>query len=234
MTVINVVNPPILANMASCLLYLGPFGTPNGGTVFKDRGPSNRSITTNGSVVNSTTQTKFSPASIYFPGASSSYLSISSAQFTLGTNWIGTCLSYLSTANQPPAIFGSTTGLGEVGGGGAGYFYLYGFNGTGTGMQMYSTNTITVSVGWHRWVFGQTAAGANGFLYLDGVSVPLSNNGSGNGNFDTAYSIRIGVNGYNTFYPTEYLDELALWDSGSGVIPTASILNNLPQRRLIV
>jgi hypothetical protein len=68
--------------MPSCRLFLQPYGTPNGGVVFKDWETTPKTITPAGAVANSTTKIKFDPCSIAFPGASGDYLDAGSV-----ANW---------------------------------------------------------------------------------------------------------------------------------------------------
>ena len=92
------------------------------------------------------------------------------------------------------------------------------------------------AVGWHHWVFGQTAAGFNPFVYRDGASVTMADNGSGTGGFgSSSINLTIGISPFETYYPQQFLDEVALWSTNAGsVIPTAAQLNALTYRRFIV
>ena len=223
-----VVNPPIFATLPSCVLYL----RGNQGTSIFNWSPSHATANLFGSATNSTGQTKFPPASIYFPGNSSSYLSFAaSANWAFGTNWIGHAWTYHTVANTAPGLL-AQTGSYVIGGGNTGYFYLY--SSTSGGMNVYSTSPVTCAIGWHHWVFGQTAAGFNPILYLDGSAIPVSNNSSGNGGFFANAILYVGIDTYHSYYPTDYVDELAVWSAGGGVIPTAAQLNALTFRRLIV
>ena len=62
--------PPVLANLPSCVAYIRPFGNPSGGAIVKDWSPKKYAIT-NSNVTNSTTKSRFPPASLYFNGSAS-------------------------------------------------------------------------------------------------------------------------------------------------------------------
>jgi hypothetical protein len=60
-------NMPHLATLPSCLVYIRPFGTASGGTVFKDWSSYHRALTCVGSAVNTTSTVLYPPASINLP-----------------------------------------------------------------------------------------------------------------------------------------------------------------------
>lgn len=74
------IHPPMASNLAllpSCVLYLGPYGSPSGGTTFMDRSPYRNTISRAGSLIsNSASYSRYPPGSIRFQSTSnSSYLS---------------------------------------------------------------------------------------------------------------------------------------------------------------
>ena len=230
-------NMPYLATLPSCVLYLRPFGTASGGTVFKDWSPLHNNPVTNNNCINSTSQIRYTPASMYFPGAAGDNLVLPmNSNYALGTRWIGHAWVYNPTGtSQTPAILTWGSGNLFIGGVSTGYFYMYG--GTGSALNAYSSAANQGgAVGWHHWVFGQTAAGFNPFVYRDGASVTMANNSSGTGGFgSSSINLTIGISPYETYYPQQFLDEVALWSTNAGsVIPTAAQLNALTYRRFIV
>jgi len=196
----------------------------NGGTVITNDGASSVGIT-NTSVTTSTTQSKFSGSSLYFPGTSGNgLLTEASSDFTSGTrNFTTHCWVY-SQAPDNSAIFGTmkTNGSGGVGVTVQTSRAWIGDGGVANGFLLASTP------GWctaNTWTHIALVRNGNTFnLYKNGVlaasqvlSVTFSND-----------RLRIGeafINGNGSPF-TGYIDEfvhvdgLALWTANFSV-PTA-------------
>jgi hypothetical protein len=96
-------------------------------------------------------------------------------------------------------------------------------------------STTPPSSGWHKYVFGQTGS-SSGFLYIDGSVKSLTQYYSGTMGNSTLNSTPFTTGQYSTTtYPTQYIDEFAIWSANQGsAIPTAAMLNAFSTRRLIV
>jgi hypothetical protein len=233
---------PIYAKMPSCLIYLRSVGGT--GTSFHDLSSYNRTLTTAGSTVNTTSPKRFNPGSISFPGAVTNYISApGSADWILGTNWIGQAWAY-NTANpflsinalQLFSIYTDISNWMAICLNGTNYFALRTRN-AGSDALIYNSaiSPLTTST-WHHFVFGQTDS-THGFLYIDGASVGLPYGAGVSMGFSglNASPLKMGVYEYNSNYTNGNLDELALWSANkSPVIPTAASLINLPLRRRLI
>lgn len=229
-------NPPLFADLPSCLLYLRGENAA-GNTVFRDWSPKKRVVTNNGdNVVSSATRSKYPPVSQYYAGNTSTYLSVpGSADFILGGNWIATALVY-ATAAQWPTFWSQHLDANNFMSAGAvsSEFDILTYVASAYVSDFYTTTSAPVANTWHRFVFGQTSN--TPFLYVDSTSVPLTVNYAGvtgNSAFNST-PLKIGLpTAHYAYTPTQYLDEIAIWSKNQGsVIPTAAQLNALRQRMI--
>jgi len=98
--------PPWLVNDPRCVLYLRG-EAPDGNTRIRDWSQSHKTVTVHGDVHNSTTQTKFPPAAIYFDGIGD-YLSLADSPdwyFGAGNFTISTWLDCASLPSSENSVF---------------------------------------------------------------------------------------------------------------------------------
>jgi hypothetical protein len=226
-------NMSYLATLPSCVLYIRPYGTPSGGTTFKDWETAHTAKTvTPTSAVNSTASLRFSPASIYFNG--SAYLTTSGGG-TLGfpantALAVSFWFNATSFASQP--CFFCTVGSSA--------FYLYFSTSTilkvGIAGVETSITVPTLSTGaWYHCYLTRTAAGAFSF-YLNGVAATLSLTNTAIINV-SGLGFLLGEYQGDSLKLTGYMDEFAFFNGNYGAVPAVSAVYSATYpypRRLIV
>lgn len=222
-------NMPYLATIPSCRLYLRQFGDPSGGTSFKDWSPVGGRTLTSSGASNSTTQTKFTPASLYVNG--SGYVRVPyQSDLACASDFVIAFWVYPTAYGSPIGVFLATTGSPNY------YFFYYPsyglriiINNVDSGYPGGAFNPNGGSI-WQHYII--TKIGATVTVYKNGTSV-YSSGGVNN----TSYTgdLIIGAYSTSTYYLTGYIDEFCLFSSTYGVLPTAAQLWAVAQqRRLIV
>jgi len=226
--------PPYLVNLPSCILYLALYGDPNGGTTFRDRSTSRKTITRSGNVVNSTAQKQYPPGSMYFDGSSSLYAPISSdfnfgsSDFAIST-WVLTTSPTSSQGLICHSPQGGSSGRGWLFYRVTGYVCFYCFDSNSTQYGTDGAISMTSGVWYHLAVIRK------------GTTVTIYANGSVIGSFTPPTSIRdvsvitdIGkAQDSGVFYLTGNVDEIAIWNGALGKVPTISQLYPMARRMIV-
>lgn len=239
--IISPIHPPIPSNLAllpSCVLYLRPYGDPNGGTTFKDWSPLHNSLTKVRSPANSTTYKKFPSGSMYFAANSGNYLTAAySSYFNLGGTGNPFAISYWFNPTSTQGTYSSQFQLNSTGSqpqigiscgskqGGLQVGY-----GLSNGSTTYNTYTTTITTGtWYH--IAVIRVGSYLYCYVNGTlgrTITLSQNPYSRSG--TSYLFTGGsayTNSQNAYY-----DEFAIWNGTYGSIPTISQL--YPQTRRLI
>ena len=172
-----------------------------------DKSQSVETITLNGDVKSSTTQSKYLTSSMYFDG-SGDYLTIPSIQ--LGTlpftieMWVR--LSVVTTSSNIPFLSSGT-------GSSTGTFQFEISSNSKLGFQYDSASTFTTSSGltadtWHHVAISRAGTGSNETkLFLDGVLAGSSTIAS---NFNSTADMFVGRNRGNSTYASGYISDVRI------------------------
>tara|TARA_R100001509_G_scaffold164569_1_gene142686 strand:+ start:511 stop:3168 length:2658 start_codon:yes stop_codon:yes gene_type:complete len=172
-----------------------------------DKSQSVETITLNGNVKSSTTQSKYLTSSMYFDG-SGDYLTIPSIQlgilpFTIEM-WVR--LSVVTTSSNIPFLSSGTSSS-------VGTFQFEISSNSKLGFQYDSLSTFTTSSGltadtWHHVAISRAGTGTNETkLFLDGVLAGSSTVAS---NFNSTSDIFIGRNRGNSTYASGYISDVRI------------------------
>ena len=172
-----------------------------------DKSQSVETITLNGNVKSSTTQSKYLTSSMYFDG-SGDYLTIPSIQlgilpFTIEM-WVR--LSVVTTSSNIPFLSSGTSSS-------VGTFQFEISSNSKLGFQYDSLSTFTTSSGltadtWHHVAISRAGTGTNETkLFLDGVPAGSSTVAS---NFNSTSDIFIGRNRGNSTYASGYISDVRI------------------------
>ena len=240
-------NMPYLATMPSCRLYAR--AGPAGSNAFFDWSPQHRTLTATASrVTNSSTQTQFPPASLYFDAAGSGAMPLSAAsqaEWVLGSNWMmGAWIDMptLPSGNHAYSIMGVSPNGNQQ------WVFVVTpsqyLNFNCYNASSYTTNVTASSLGfstntWYHVAARQTVAGTTK-LYINGVEPSYSSTtsasvGSATNNLEIGSMFDTGST-YSYYYFNGYLDEVCLFNGAYGPLPTITDLytNTERYRRLII
>ena len=239
-------------NFSSVGLLLYGDGT-NGSTTITDDSSSSKTVTANGSAVISTTQSKFGGSSLYFPGATTDYMSVpNSTDWDFGSGDL-TIEAWVYIDGNSPANAGGTrtasicntwnSGSGTI----SGWIVSIGGDTTTTGTSLrldswdgagnatqFSANTTVSQQVWHH--VAVTVEGGTRRLFLDGTLLSGSTNTIGAGYTQVnsiGESLKVGATP-NTGYPLPldgYIDDLRITKgvaryTASFTPPTAAFPNS--------
>jgi len=208
--------PPRLVNDPSCVLYLRGEG-PDGSTQIRDWSQSHKTVTVNGNTRNSTTKTKFPPASIYFDGTGD-YLTVpDSDDFALGSsNW--TYSFWLNPQTLPTGTDNKIIYSQRVDDNNYQYIFLYGdgtiyFRNISGGTMItsfYATHGMSTG-NWYQVVVERD--GNTPRVYINGTSktVTEATTISGKTLANIAATVYIGARNDGLFSYDGYMDEFAIF-----------------------
>jgi hypothetical protein len=192
---------PLFGNV-SLLLHMN-----GSGSTFTDSSVSPKTITANGGIAQSATQSKFGGSSAYFDG-SNDFLSVPySSAFALGSgDWTAECWIYANSLSGDRGVFGigdpnGSDGLTLRTSGSTLQFWTNGYN---------NITTQSGSISTAQWYHvALVRSGSTTTLYVNGASVATSSNAVTIGN---PSNVTIGRNYSNASeaYWNGYIDELRI------------------------
>jgi hypothetical protein len=170
----------------------------NGSTTFTDASLNNFSITANGTVQISTTQSKYGGASMYFSGSTSNFLSLpSNSAFTLTGDFTIEFWAWKSAAGYYDCVIGTSSGsanfieLTST----RNNFLIY-FSSGSVAKTSYNPNDST----WHHYAVSRSGSSVK--MYIDGVEVASGTN-------STSFDVSGGYIGKCNAFPFNgYIDDL--------------------------
>jgi hypothetical protein len=219
-------NMPYLATLPSCVLYLRPYGTPSGGTTFKDWSLKARTLTRINSPVNTTTSPKFPTGAMDFTSSYAMLTAAASSDFNFTGNLAFQLWVKMASNTTDRIFWGSANTLAEQFHVESNHLFQY-YDGT-TNRTLSST---TVDDGaWHHLAVIKTGTTLQGYVDGSAGTAVTGVSGTLGGSSMTFYIMGFYSQGY---YVNAIVDEYAIWNGTLGPVPTISML--YPQsRRLIV
>ena len=239
--------PPILANLPSCVLYLRPFGTPSGGTTFKDWSPAKKTLTAGGSVANTTSNTRFPPATLNFTTTSDRIYASTASDWTfLHNNAAGFICGFWcrqTSSTNGITLIDTTNGSSSNTGVYCGVYSdgsihcfttksssgIYPYNATST------TGLFPFDGTWHYICLDLTGASGTMYIYLDGTQIATSGLLVAASSSSPFGAVTIGNTVTSNNAGIGNVDEAVIFNAALGVIPSpAQLYAPAKTRRLIV